>query len=62
MDDLVPQGRLKIGRDAILENLQPSLRDFIMSHDVPRTSVLGLEFLHFQSQGVGAADPRHPIL
>jgi hypothetical protein len=25
--NLVPQGRLKIGRDAILDNLQPSLRD-----------------------------------
>ena len=37
----VPKGRLKIGRDAILDNLQPSLRDLIMSHDVPRTSVLG---------------------
>jgi hypothetical protein len=37
----VPQGRLKIGRDAILDNLQPSLRDSIMFHDVPRTSVLG---------------------
>jgi hypothetical protein len=35
----VPQGRLKIGRDAIL--LQPSLRDSIMFDDVPRTSVLG---------------------
>jgi hypothetical protein len=23
----VPQGRLKIGRDTILDNLQPSLRD-----------------------------------
>ena len=37
----VPQGRLKIGRDAILDNFQPSLRDLIMFHDVPRTSVLG---------------------
>jgi hypothetical protein len=37
----VPQGRLKIGRDSILDNLQPSLRDSIMFHDVPRTSVLG---------------------
>jgi hypothetical protein len=37
----VPQGRLEIGRDAILDNLQPSLRDSIMFHDVPRTSVLG---------------------
>ena len=27
----VPQGRLKIGRDAILDNLQPSLRDLIIS-------------------------------
>jgi hypothetical protein len=35
----VPQGRLKMGRDAIL--LQPSLRDSIMFLDVPRTSVLG---------------------
>jgi hypothetical protein len=34
----VPQGRLKIGRDAILENLQPSLRDSIMLPDVPRTT------------------------
>jgi hypothetical protein len=37
----VPQGRLEMGRDAILDNLQPSLRDSIMLHDVPRTSVLG---------------------
>jgi hypothetical protein len=37
----VPQGRLKIGRDSILDILQPSLRDLIMSRDVPRTSVLG---------------------
>ena len=37
----VPEGRLKIGRDTILDNLQPSLRDLIMLHDVPRTSVLG---------------------
>ena len=37
----VPQGRLEIGRDAFLDNLQPSLRDSIMFHDVPRTSVLG---------------------
>jgi hypothetical protein len=37
----VPQGRLKIGRDVILDNLQPSLRDSIMSLGVPRTSVLG---------------------
>ena len=28
--DSVPQGRLKIGRDVILDNLQPSLRDLIM--------------------------------
>jgi hypothetical protein len=38
---LVPQGRLEIRRDAILNNLQPSLRDLIMLHDGPRTSVLG---------------------
>jgi hypothetical protein len=37
----VPQGRLKIGRDAILDNLHPSLRDSIRSHGVPRTSVRG---------------------
>jgi hypothetical protein len=37
----VPKGRLKIGRDAILDNFQPSLRDLIMFHGVPRTSVLG---------------------
>ena len=37
----VPKGRLEIGRDAFLDNLQPSLRDLIMFHDVPRTSVLG---------------------
>ena len=37
----VPKGRLEIGRDAILDNLQPSLRDLIIFHDVPRTSVLG---------------------
>ena len=38
---LIPKGRLEIGRDAILDNLQPSLRDLIIFHDVPRTSVLG---------------------
>jgi hypothetical protein len=37
----VPQGRLRLGRDEILENLQPSLRDLIMFDDVPRTDVLG---------------------
>jgi hypothetical protein len=37
----VPQGRLKIGGHVILDNLQPSLRDSIILHDVPRTSVLG---------------------
>jgi hypothetical protein len=36
-----PQRRLKISRDAILDNLQSSLRDSIILHDVPRTSVLG---------------------
>ena len=30
-----------MGSNAILDNLQPSLRDWIMWHDVPRTSVLG---------------------
>jgi len=30
-----------MGRGAILDNLQPSLRDLIMFRDVPRTSVLG---------------------
>jgi hypothetical protein len=30
-----------MGGDSILDNLQPSLRDLIMFHDVPRTSVLG---------------------
>jgi hypothetical protein len=34
VDDPVPKGRLKIGRDAILGNFQPSLRDSIMAHDV----------------------------
>jgi hypothetical protein len=29
-----------MGRDAILDKLQPSLRDLIMLYDVPRTSVL----------------------
>jgi hypothetical protein len=37
----VPEGRLNLGRDVILDNLQPSLRDSIMSLGVPRTSVLG---------------------
>jgi hypothetical protein len=37
----VPQGRLELGRSAILDNLQPSLRDLIMLHYVPRTGVLG---------------------
>jgi hypothetical protein len=36
-----PAGTTGIGRDAILDNLQPSLRDSIMFLDVPRTSVLG---------------------
>jgi hypothetical protein len=36
----VPEGRLKIGRHAILDNFQPSLRDLIMFHDLPRTNVL----------------------
>ena len=35
-----PQGRLKIGRDPILDNVQPSLRDLIRLHLVPRTTVL----------------------
>jgi hypothetical protein len=39
--DSVLEGRLKIGRDVILNNLQPSLRDLIKFDDVPRTSVLG---------------------
>jgi len=30
-----------MGRDPILGNLQPSLRDSIKLHDVPRTNVLG---------------------
>ena len=30
-----------MGRDAILDKFQPSLRDSIMLHVVPRTSVLG---------------------
>jgi hypothetical protein len=30
-----------MGRDAILDNLQPSLRDSITFLDVPRTTVLG---------------------
>jgi hypothetical protein len=37
----VPQGRLKTGDNSILDNFQPSLRDSIMLHDVPRTGVLG---------------------
>jgi hypothetical protein len=37
----VPKGRLKMCRDAILDNLQPSLRDSIRFHDLPRTHVLG---------------------
>jgi hypothetical protein len=28
----VPQGRLEIGRRALLDSLQPSLRDLIMFH------------------------------
>jgi len=34
-------GTAKKGRDTILDNLQPSLRDSIMFHLVPRPSVLG---------------------
>jgi hypothetical protein len=30
-----------MGRDTILDSFQPSLRDSITLHDVPRTSVLG---------------------
>jgi hypothetical protein len=30
-----------MGHDAIVDKLQPSLRDSIMFDDVPRTSVLG---------------------
>jgi hypothetical protein len=41
MDDPVPQGRLEIDRDVILDDIQPSLRDLIMLIGVPRTSVLG---------------------
>jgi hypothetical protein len=41
MDDLVLRGRLEIGCDTILSILQPSLRDSIMLHDLPRTNVLG---------------------
>jgi hypothetical protein len=37
----VPKGRLKIGLNEVLDNLQPSLRDLIIFHDVPRTRVLG---------------------
>src|ERR1700730_483705 len=37
----VPKGRLEIGRDAILDNLQTSLRVLIMFRDVPSISVLG---------------------
>jgi hypothetical protein len=40
-NDPVPQGRLKMGRDTIRENLQPSLWDSIMFHFEPRTIVLG---------------------
>ena len=34
-DDPVPQGRLKMGRDTILDSLQPSLRDSITLHVYP---------------------------
>jgi hypothetical protein len=30
---LVPQGRLEIGRSAILDNLQPTLRDWVPKRD-----------------------------
>ena len=30
-----------MGRDALLDNLQPSLRDLIMFRDVPQDCVLG---------------------
>jgi hypothetical protein len=40
-DDPVRKGRLKMSRNAILDNLQPSLRDSIVFRDVPRTNVLG---------------------
>jgi hypothetical protein len=30
-----------MGRDAIVDKLQPSLRKSIMLHEVPRTSVVG---------------------
>jgi hypothetical protein len=38
---LSPVGTAEIGRDVILDNLQPSLRDLNHVHDVPRTGVLG---------------------
>ncbi len=49
-------------RDATLINLQPSPRDLIMFHDVPRTSVLGVESVHFQSQGLRVVDREGHIL
>ena len=30
-----------MGRDAVLDSFQPSLRDLIMFHELPRTIVLG---------------------
>jgi hypothetical protein len=33
-NDLVPQGRLEIGHDAILDNRQPSLRDSYCNPEV----------------------------
>jgi hypothetical protein len=49
----VPEGRLKFGGGSILDILQPSLRDLVMLHDVPRTASwakvnhpFGTEFAH----------------
>jgi hypothetical protein len=48
-----------MGRDAILDNLQPSLRDLIMFHDVPRTGVL-IGLSSAVPAGLKSRDVGHP--
>jgi hypothetical protein len=36
--------------DRLRVNIQSSLRDFSSFESLPRTQVLGLEFLHFQGE------------
>jgi hypothetical protein len=39
--DRVPQGRLKVVQDCVAAHFQPSLPDWVVFSEQPRTSVLG---------------------